>query len=102
MLSSKIIKPLANGIAHQLRDQGHAVDVLSDGEMGADVSTPRTGRYCHLRHQPYLAVSGLKILTRIRQEWGCDPSYLLTARGDTKDRVRGLDLGADDYYGQTL
>ena len=28
-------KTLANGLAHQFRDQGHAVDVLNDGELGS-------------------------------------------------------------------
>lgn len=89
-------KTLANGLAHQLRDQGHAVDVINDGELGAiflsqeqadivilDINLPK--------------VSGLKILQELRSRGDTTPVILLTARGDTKDRVKGLDLGADDY-----
>ena len=39
---------------------------------------------------------GFELLRRIRAESGV-PVIMLTARGDVEDRVRGLDLGADDY-----
>jgi len=40
---------------------------------------------------------GLDLLAAIRRQ-GCRvPVMILTARGDVRDRVRGLDLGADDY-----
>ena len=89
-------KTLANGLAHQFRDQGHAVDVLNDGELGSiflkqekadivvlDVNLPSR--------------SGIDILKEMRKNGDQTPVILLTARGDTKDRVRGLDAGADDY-----
>ncbi len=89
-------KTLANGIAHLLRDQGHAVDVVNDGAQGVsflaqeaadivvlDINLPR--------------VSGLEILQEIRSRGDMTPVILLTARGETKDRVTGLDAGADDY-----
>lgn len=42
-------------------------------------------------------LSGLEVLERLRQE-GCQtPVLLLTARTEVEDRVKGLDLGADDY-----
>ena len=41
-------------------------------------------------------MDGFAVLRRIRQET-VTPVLMLTAKGDTKDRVRGLDLGADDY-----
>lgn len=87
---------LANGLAHQLRDQGHAVDILNDGDAGAtflaqeqadivvlDINLP--GR------------SGLEIVKGLRKRGDMTPVILLTAQCDTKDRVRGLDAGADDY-----
>ena len=83
-------KTLANGLAHQFRDQGHAVDVLNDGELGSiflkqekadivvlDVNLPSR--------------SGIDILKEMRKNGDQTPVILLTARGDTKDRVRGLD-----------
>jgi DNA-binding response OmpR family regulator len=40
---------------------------------------------------------GLAILREIRAMWSALPVIILTARGSEEDRVRGLDLGADDY-----
>jgi DNA-binding response OmpR family regulator len=39
---------------------------------------------------------GFEVLRRIRQQC-LTPVLMLTARGDTRDRVRGLEMGADDY-----
>ena len=40
---------------------------------------------------------GLAILREVRAMWSRLPVIVLTARGSEDDRVRGLDLGADDY-----
>ena len=40
---------------------------------------------------------GLAVLSELRARGDATPVILLTARGDVRDRVRGLDLGADDY-----
>src|SRR5690625_7520076 len=42
-------------------------------------------------------MDGLSVLKRLRQNGVHTPVILLTARGDTEDRVIGLDSGADDY-----
>ena len=42
-------------------------------------------------------IDGLDVLRRIRERGSHIPVVILTARGDVEDRVRGLDLGADDY-----
>jgi len=42
-------------------------------------------------------VDGLEVLTRIRRRGERLPVIVLTARDSIPDRVRGLDLGADDY-----
>jgi DNA-binding response OmpR family regulator len=42
-------------------------------------------------------VDGLEVLRRLREQIPRLPVVILTARGDIEDRVRGLDLGADDY-----
>src|SRR5437773_8441005 len=39
---------------------------------------------------------GFEVLRRIRQK-SRTPVLMLTARGDTHDRIRGLEMGADDY-----
>jgi two-component system, OmpR family, response regulator len=42
-------------------------------------------------------VDGLEVLRRLREQTPRVPVVILSARGDIEDRVRGLDLGADDY-----
>ena len=42
-------------------------------------------------------VDGLTITRHVRQRYGGVPIVMLTARGETRDRIAGLDLGADDY-----
>ena len=42
-------------------------------------------------------VDGLEVLRRLRERSPRLPVVILSARGDIEDRVRGLDLGADDY-----
>jgi two-component system KDP operon response regulator KdpE len=42
-------------------------------------------------------IDGLEVLRRLRERSPRLPVVILTARGDVEDRVRGLDLGADDY-----
>lgn len=42
-------------------------------------------------------VDGLTVLATLRQEGCRTPVLLLTAKGEVEDRIRGLDLGADDY-----
>jgi two-component system OmpR family response regulator len=89
-------KTLANGIAHLLRDQGHAVDVINDGAEGLEFLAQETADIIVLDiNLP--RVSGLEILQKIRSRGDVTPVILLTARGETKDRVTGLDAGADDY-----
>jgi DNA-binding response OmpR family regulator len=42
-------------------------------------------------------LDGLEVLRRLRAERGALPVVLLTARGEERDRVLGLEVGADDY-----
>jgi DNA-binding response OmpR family regulator len=42
-------------------------------------------------------IDGLAVLRRIRREHQHIPVIMLTARGETSDRILGLDMGADDY-----
>ena len=41
--------------------------------------------------------SGLEILKMVRASQNNVPIIIITARGETEDRIQGLDLGADDY-----
>lgn len=89
-------EPLANAIAYRLRDRGHAADVLSDGDA-ADLYLEQEGADLVVLDINLPGRSGLEILKSLRNRGDGVPVILLTARTDTKDRVSGLDMGADDY-----
>ncbi len=87
---------IADGIRLNLSIQGYAVQIASDGIAGLD-----KWRSWH----PDLIVldimlpmiDGFSILKTIRQEDEKIPVLILSARGDTKDKVKGLKYGVDDY-----
>ena len=78
------------------------------GEAGFVVSTAATGRagLDRIGREPYDAVvldlmlpdiDGLEVCRHLRASSSEVPVLMLTARGDTMDRVVGLEIGADDY-----
>jgi DNA-binding response OmpR family regulator len=87
---------LARGLAEVLASQGYACDVATDGAAG--LKAARQGHYDVLLLDVMLPeVSGFEIVRRMREEKNPTPTILLTAKGAEEDRVRGLNLGADDY-----
>jgi two-component system OmpR family response regulator len=87
---------LAKGIAYQLRDAGHAVDIINDG-TDADSFIAREGADLVILDINLPGTDGLVVLQRLRARGDATPVILLTARSGTGDRVEGLDAGADDY-----
>lgn len=87
---------LAQAIAFRLRGRGHAVDELHDGDAAADFLL-REGADIVILDINLPGQSGLEVLRGLRAAGNSAPVILLTARGDTDDRVAGLDAGADDY-----
>ena len=87
---------LASGIARILEGEGHAVDVMARGEealLGA-----RQERFDLIILDVGLpGIDGFEVLRRLRAAGDRTPVLVLTARDALDDRVRGLDLGADDY-----
>ncbi|WP_200909514.1 MULTISPECIES: response regulator transcription factor [unclassified Sphingomonas] len=88
--------PLARSIAALLRSAGHAVDPVARGEDALIA----------LADEPYALVildvglpdiDGFAVLQALRRRGDKVPVLMLTARDALDDRVRGLDLGADDY-----
>jgi two-component system, OmpR family, response regulator len=86
---------LLAGLAQALREEGYAVDTANNGEDGLykaenynydaivlDVMMPK--------------LDGWGVLTQLRKTKKT-PVLMLTARDQSRDRVRGLDTGADDY-----
>jgi DNA-binding response OmpR family regulator len=87
---------LTRQIASALTEAGHVPVVVHDGETALeraidasfdliilDVGLPR--------------IDGFEVLRRLRSQHGANRVLILTARGEIKDRVTGLQLGADDY-----
>lgn len=86
---------LRNLVVQALREDGHAVDWSGEGVDGAHKAL--TGPYDLVVLDVMLpGLDGWEILRKLRQEKGT-PVLFLTARDGVGDRVKGLDLGADDY-----
>jgi len=82
-------------IARALRENGYAVDEASDGEDG--LFKAMTWTYDAIVLDLMLPrMSGWDFLRRLRKKHKT-PVLILSARDTVKDRVDGLDLGADDY-----
>ncbi len=89
-------EPIRAAVVQGLREAGHAVDEAADGESG--LWHAQSGEHDVIILDLMLPkVSGLEVLRTLRRRKS--PSYILilTARDTPEDRVRGLDLGADDY-----
>jgi two-component system OmpR family response regulator/two-component system response regulator QseB len=87
---------LGDALQAGLREAGYAVDWLRDGNAAdAALATEQFGAVVLDLGLPRL--SGLELLRRVRARGDRTPVVILTARDAVDDRVRGLDLGADDY-----
>ncbi len=89
-------KSVASFVRKGLKAEQYAVDIAADGDEAQfmaeqfdydlvilDLNLPRT--------------DGLEVLKRVRAKKASLPVLVLTARSHVEDRVKGLDLGADDY-----
>jgi DNA-binding response OmpR family regulator len=89
-------RPLVKTLRQGLEEEGFAVDVATDGEEG-DFKA-RTSEYDIIILDLMLPkVDGLALLQKWRASGLSTHVLVLTARSDLGDKVRGLDLGADDY-----
>jgi CheY-like chemotaxis protein len=83
-------------LSDALTQDGHRVEVEPDGLLGLEKA--RSGRHDLLVLDLMLpSLDGTEICKRLRAEGHRLPILMLTARGREADRVKGLDLGADDY-----
>jgi two-component system OmpR family response regulator len=89
-------RTLADGLAAVLRVAGYAVDVVHDGISADAVLTTETFDLVVL-DLSLPEMDGLDVLRRMRGHRNPSSVLVLTARGALDERVRGLDLGADDY-----
>jgi DNA-binding response OmpR family regulator len=89
-------KPLLRALRQGLEEEGFAVDAAADGEEG-DFKA-RTSEYDVIILDLMLPkIDGLTLLQNWRREGIKTHVLVLTARGSIDDKVKGLDLGADDY-----
>lgn len=87
---------LLEAIAEGLRIDGYAVDTSEDGDKGLELAS--TSNYDLIILDLNLpSIDGLDILKNIRQNDKLTKILILTARSSIEDRVKGLDLGANDY-----
>ncbi|HOO22742.1 MAG TPA: response regulator transcription factor [Clostridia bacterium] len=87
---------LADGIAHLLKKARYNVDTVYDGEQGYIYGL--SNRYDVIVLDIMLPkLNGFEVIRRLREEKVTTPILVLSALGQTGDKVRGLDLGADDY-----
>jgi two-component system copper resistance phosphate regulon response regulator CusR len=89
-------KKTAAFLAKGLREAGFAVDVAPDGETGSD--QVRAKKFDLLIVDIMLPhKDGWEMVAELRRDRVRTPILFLTARDSVRDRVKGLELGADDY-----
>ena len=89
---------LARSYQRNLEAEGHAVEVVHDGEVALDTLRARPHGFdvvildVLLPHR-----NGISVCREMRRLGNRTPVLLLTALGETDEKVQGLDAGADDY-----
>ncbi|MBM3996048.1 MAG: response regulator transcription factor [Planctomycetes bacterium] len=89
-------KPLLRALKRGLEEEGFAVDTAEDGEE-ADFKARGAGYDVVVLDLMLPKVDGLTLLRSWRKAGINMHILILTAKDTTEDKVRGLDLGADDY-----
>jgi two-component system OmpR family response regulator len=87
---------LADGLLRAMREEGYAADLVTNGE-DADNVLMQEAHDLVILDLGLPLIDGFQVLQRLRERKSVIPVLILTARGTLDDRVRGLDLGADDY-----
>ena len=87
---------LADGLTRSLRTNGYAVDAVSDG-VAADSALIAQEFDLLILDIGLPKMTGYDVLSRLRARNSRLPVLILTAADSIDQRVKGLDLGADDY-----
>lgn len=88
---------LADGLCHSMRQSGYAVDRVKDGHAARLILSGEQPFDLVILDLGLPRVDGFSVLRSLRENNRQVPVIILTARDAEGDRVRGLDLGADDY-----
>jgi two-component system response regulator TctD len=86
---------VAQAIVSRLSGMGHAVDRIADGAVAVGMVTAEYDLVILDVMLP--GMDGFALLTRLREAGKDTKVLMLTACGEIDERVRALDLGADDY-----
>jgi len=87
---------LADGLTRILKQSEYAVDCATDGAQADHVLATQSYDLVIL-DLGLPKLDGFEVLRRLRRRGAAAPVLVLTARDAVQDRVKGLDLGADDY-----
>src|SRR5690349_10387570 len=87
---------LSSMLADLLQLEGYAVEVARDGHRGLHLGLSG-GFDAIILDRGLPAVEGLDLLGRLRSRGVATPVLILSALGLARDRVDGLDAGAEDY-----
>ncbi len=88
-------KALGRGVVAFLKSEQFTVDWVTDGETALEqLAEPYSVIVLDLGLPD---IGGLEVLVRLRRAGNRTPLLILTARDTLKDKIGGLDLGADDY-----
>ena len=89
-------KELSNALVAILKHSSYTVDAVYDGEEALDYAL--TSEYDGIILDIMMPkMDGTKVLKEIRSKGISTPVLFLTAKSETDDKIKGLDLGADDY-----
>ena len=89
---------IANGLKFNLELDGHDVAVVGDGQVAYDMVATQQRVFDLLVLDVMLpSLSGFDVCRAIRKKGIFVPVLMLTAKNFDKDKVHGLQVGADDY-----
>ena len=92
---------LADGVKRLLEAQGMQVALVADGVLADQLLQPASAAAAPLSVAVIdiglPGIDGFEVVRRLRARGSVLPVLLLTARDAVEDRVRGLEIGADDY-----
>ena len=89
-------KFLAEAVIHLLKKNKISVDWAADGEEGLNLAL-KPNYDCIVLDIMLPKLSGLEVLTTIRNRNIKTPVIMLSALGEVEDKIKGLEQGADDY-----
>lgn len=87
---------LREGLKHNLELEGFAVDTAADGKEGLRKATEGTPSLI-LLDLMLPGIPGLEVLQKLRDAGKAVPVIIVSAKGQDRDKVAGLEIGADDY-----